>query len=197
MWKLTISKLNKIEKEQKQIAEYIMNLQPQCYYPQDYITDFSGTEMVVVINGIYIRAKEAVKIQKILEARNISLTTATIKRILETPERWDELWVHGVEIHYIKKLEGLEDFPYYITTRGDLIKLNLTRMKASFEYSITSFIHNGETFVLNRARQVIKAFTNEKEIGEDRKIFFVNGKYSDCNISNVRIQDYKNKRKEK
>lgn len=33
-----------------------------------------------------------------------------------------------IETHYINRLYAAPEFPYYISTRGDLLKLNLTKL---------------------------------------------------------------------
>lgn len=118
-------------------------------------------------------------------------------------------WVEGTAPKYEPKPEKLADhkvsyeymanFTYdgkpttkYITTRGDVLNRNLSIMKYPRDKTEFTLVINGRHEVLHRAYLVVAYFVDE---GIDNmsnpmnEIYFVNGSYDDCDISNLLLKD--------
>lgn len=183
-------KLEALERDMSFVKVSLVENQKRSYNPKDFGDDFEGAELVLYYKGVYVRAKDATKIQKTFAAHGVNVSLSTLKRMIDDENRWDELWMLDIETHYINRLYAAPKFPYYISTRGDLLKLNLTKLMPNPRTSNVEVIIDGFYWDINRGRQVITTFTSKKEIEEGRKLFFRNGIYTDCGIDNVALSSY-------
>lgn len=192
MHKIITQKLGALERDMSFAKASLNENQKRCYNPKNFGDDFEGAELVLYYKGVYVRAKDVTKIQKTLAAKNINITLATLKRLIADESRWDELWLLDIETHYINRLHDAPHFPYYISTRGDLLKLNLTKIMSNPRTSSVEVVIDEYYWTINRGRQIITTFTSKKKIEEGRKLFFRNGIYTDCGIDNVTLSSYNN-----
>lgn len=199
MKKITLYTLwNKLQSMERMISNMVS---PRYYDPTEYITHseaIEAKELVLIYNNIYFRVSQASSMSKVLAASNITIPTSTLKTIAGNSSRWNELWALGISTHYILPMKNPtngELYPYYISTNGFVLrKNNLTPLPHQVSHGTLTFQYASQTLFMVRSEWVYKLFV-DSNIGSNSAIslFHSNGDLGDCNIDNIRLNDYTRK----
>lgn len=87
MFKIIMKKLEALERDMSFVKASLVENQKRCYNPKDFGDDFEGAELVLYYKGIYVRAKNATKIQKTLAAHGVDVSLSTLKRLIDDESR--------------------------------------------------------------------------------------------------------------
>lgn len=101
----------------------------------------------------------------------------------------DKLRENKISYEYIARftLDG-KDAKKYITTRGDVLNLNLGTVKYPQHMNDFMVVINGERITGHRGYLVYKYFIDSNIsdfYNPHNELFYVNGLYEDCDISNI------------
>lgn len=175
---------NEIRDVKRMVQDLLIEVQPKFYSPYEYIKVKDNFELLLCHRGVYYKSSNLAALCRTLARHHIDIDSRTLRRLMDNPDRWNEIWGLGVETVVGKRTESGR----WICSDGNFLKSNLSRYitspKHSTIYLTDAFTGEEESF--NRAEWVYWTFINPDYEGT---IYFTDGNYTNCAVYNLRELD--------